>query len=216
MKKRMFLTTALMALVLLVAVTTATFAWYTAIEGDTAVQGIAATVDASNADFTAGGVTVKFALSNPTEGVGPTDQNGNIYYITGNGTLVKAPDNTYTKEGTVTWTVSIDYDSSKMDYKEAASIVKGTYTVKVSGTNLRLAEGEAGDAIKVGDASHVEIQFTISVDEEGTVSIISTNNNSHTGELYFAVDKTLTKAAESATAPTLTITPVFTVNPLED
>lgn len=87
MKKRMFLTTILMTLVLLVAVTTATFAWYSASQGDANLASTdEATVAAKTETVQLGALTftVEFVgVDDEFAGVDLTDNQGKSYYWTG-------------------------------------------------------------------------------------------------------------------------------------
>mgnify|MGYP003291101262 CR=1 FL=1 len=205
MKKRMFLTTALMALVLLVAVTTATFAWYQAAEGGKTAIVETQDITTSSTEFKAGAVTVKFTLSNPTTNVGPTDQAGNIKYKTQNGALVTAPSDTYTKEGTVQWTVTVEKTDANMTIEEAYALLKGEYVVQVSGSSMRFDES---NAIGAADTDTVSVSFKIT--EAGIVLGTNTAASSINGQIKFAVN-----SSYETKGGTLTIGGTFTTKPTD-
>ena len=73
MKKRMFLSTILMTLVLLLAVTTATFAWYKAEQGNVDLTSTdTASLTANTTTVTLGAVTFTVEFGSVTEGTKPT------------------------------------------------------------------------------------------------------------------------------------------------
>ena len=182
MKKRMFLSTILMTLVLLVALTTATFAWYTASTADDAtlegVQNVA--IATSDAEYSVGAGTIKVSLSDVTEQVGPTNQAGEIkYLINGVPTLV-TPNGTYLTKGTVKWTVSFVGADASVDDKTELMKYAGDYTLVISGDGARL-HADADSVIAAADASVVTIKITVQADgtfkvSEGTVSFAINSN----------------------------------------
>lgn len=182
MKKRMFLTTVLMALVLLMAVATATFAWYSATEGGRTAEAQSVNMTTSNATYQAGAVKVKFVLTNPSENVGPTNQAGEIKFVTPSKVEVKAPEGTYAKEGTVTWTVTIE-KADGMTEAEAYALLKGDYTVEVSGTSLRL---DSANAVAAANGKAATVSFKIT--ESGIVLGEAAAAASINGTLKFAVN----------------------------
>ena len=89
MKKRMFLSTILMTLVLLLAVTTATFAWYT-VGAAADAQGVEDTdtsITTAANNYSAGGVTFTAVLGTPSKSaVQLSDDNGQTFYYLADGT----------------------------------------------------------------------------------------------------------------------------------
>ena len=85
MKKRMFLSTILMTLVLLLAVTTATFAWYSAATGaGHSEEGAAVnTITTATNDFSAGSVKFTASLTEVSGTPHLTDLSGKTYYYAG-------------------------------------------------------------------------------------------------------------------------------------
>lgn len=167
MKKRMFLSTILMTLVLLVALTTATFAWYQASAGDYALTENAATGKLNVADnsLAAGKVTVTVTWGEKSSNVNYTDTNGDSYYYNGlvdEAHKVKVASPVAT--GTAAFTLSLV--GNDLDKKAAA----GTYTITFT------ADGE----VKIGNSVSAAIAIsnsgstathTFTIDSNGNISV---------------------------------------------
>ena len=116
MKKRMLLSTVLMTLVLLLAATTATFAWYTAggqtslVANATDSESISTAVNEYNMSGTFT-VTVEFAT--PDGAPVLTDTLGKTYYYAGAVTGAEIPDNgAAPKSGSCAFTVKVTYSGT--------------------------------------------------------------------------------------------------------
>lgn len=187
MKKRMFLSTILMTLVLLVAVTTATFAWYTASDATVKFENPGIDVSASETTLSVGEVTIKVSLSNPTSNVGPT-ANGTetvqghdgvpaagTKFFEVNGVLVKDDSIAYETSGVVTYTVSISGKEGLTESELWASAA-GTYTITFGGLDLRYGADKDSALSQTQTYS-----ITFKVNEDGTT-------DAKTGTVHFAVN----------------------------
>ena len=112
MKKRMFLSTILMTLVLLLAVTTATFAWYQAsgAQATPSYQSAAAISTGANT-FGEGSFDVKISVNAAATNLAFTDENGlTAYYLADGTTLVEnvaiPVEQVAQADGTVTITIT--------------------------------------------------------------------------------------------------------------
>lgn len=189
MKKRMFLSTILMTLVLVVALTTATFAWYQATTGDATLEGDSVEIATSSETYTIGDITFKLTLTDTSaDPVGPTDQDGDNYVmINGQAQLIDTA--LYAKSGTISWSVEATVAQGDLTLAEALASLEGaTYTVTLSGTDVRLAaNGEAAIAAANGASTTV------------TFSVASGALVGASGTVAYAVDSTWTTAGGNIT-----------------
>ena len=170
MKKRMFLTTILMTLVLLVAVTTATFAWYSAAQGDANLSATDnATVAAKTDTITLGDLTfdVEFVgVDASFGGVDLTNDQGKSYYWTGSEAVEYTAQKSY-------GTAQVKVTANVADDADLAAALQNLYG---SGTTVTLVVTAAGQVIVAKDASAVfssekgnAIEFSITLSEDGSV-----------------------------------------------
>ena len=198
MKKRMFLTTVLMTLVLLVAVTTATFAWYTASSGNAELGQHTVTVDTADDTISIGNVKLNIALSNVSTDVGPSDKalgsEGKVIFVVGNAQrVVEAP---YELEGTATWKITaemaktvVDGNVTEWEEADAAALasIAGDYTITFTAENARIAAATGAVALEDSVQSYT---VSINVSTAGVISVTS-------GTLYFAINSIVTNQAGS-------------------
>lgn len=126
MKKRMFLSTILMTLVLLLAVTTATFAWYQAQAGSVAYTN---NTDSDNSlktvanSYVTGSFEVTVELGTPSGAPVLTNADGETYYYAGavNGAEIKDTD-AGAKSGSCAFTVKVTYGGSGLTDAEIADL----------------------------------------------------------------------------------------------
>ena len=185
MKKRMFLSTILMTLVLLVALTTATFAWYSASgQASATLNGIDATqVQAAEDSYSLEALTIsaKFAGTDYAEGkfadVDLTDVNGQTYFLQ-NGTLVNVSDQATKWNGSASVVVSIKLGSEEIAVNDGEndSLARyaGTYTVTVSGAGLVRVRNSAPEKEENG-ADAAATSFTITISDKGVVTTSLSN-----------------------------------------
>ena len=188
MKKRMFLSTILMTLVLLVALTTATFAWYTvSSSGSASLAATSEDLVTVKGSYTAGAVTLVGDITT-SDSVALTDENG-VSWVIANGNLVKAQnDAELDKIGTATLSISWPELTGTAEEKLAQKLAyAGTYTVTISGDRVKLSKtNDAEDdenvwAYEATAGAAIELTVTIS-DVDGSISI------ENGGVFYFAVD----------------------------
>lgn len=191
MKKRMFLSTILMTLVLLVAVTTATFAWYQ-VTSESKTSVVSATIETADDEYSIGDVTVKFTLKDAAGNIGPVNTDGKIFLEDENDNLIALPDNAYDKYGSVIWEVTVVFDAEKMTKEEAYKQIAGEYTVTVSGTDLRWSDVSGDKAVSEG-ANSIDVTFTLT----------AAGLEQPTDTLYFALSHLVEEKA------TITITGQF-------
>ena len=198
MKKRMFLSTILMTLVLLVALTTATFAWYTATAGKAGFgSGDVAQITTSDKSYSIGNVTLNVELSNVSNDVGPTSKElgPNKVVVMSNG-VEREVAIFYKAEGVATWTISatMNKDSSsteqvKADAAALASIA-GDYYLVLTATNARITNDRtSGKAVDLEDDVN-EIVIKIVITDEGQIQ-------TSTGQFAFAVNSNVTNEESS-------------------
>ena len=191
MKKRMFLSTFLMTLVLLLAVTTATFAWYTASVAGEAAGPEAIRQDIGTADNTYNSGDLTFTVTFGTEdlsGIIPTDSVGDVYYIPYEGASydewIKDTNASSSEERCkvvkVTLTVSGGTGDVTLDALLEA-ISKETYTVTVTpGENVKVSFEGVSEAY----AATSEASFEVT----GAQLLAAKDNNySISCDLYVAV-----------------------------
>lgn len=184
MKKRMLLTTFIMTLVLLMAVTTATFAWYEVSSSGYAasLSKTSATVSTVAGIFEADAVTLKGKLT-AEQDVALTDNVGDSYIYVNGLKVVAHNDYQLNKIGDAN--LSIDWpelweigdDNAQLAYKLSFA---GNYKVTISGENLRFYKGEFEPSISSVTANTLTLDVTISADD-GSISI------ENGGNFYFAV-----------------------------
>lgn len=186
MKKRMFLSTILMTLVLLLAVTTATFAWYSASQATATLKGIDATqVQAGEDSYTLDGLTIsaEFDGTDYADGkfadVELTDVNFDTYFLQ-NGTLVKVTDKQTKAFGTakVVVTVKLGETVIAVNGAENDSLARyaGTYTVTVTGGGLVRVRNIAPEKSENGAAA-VVTSFTITISDAGKLTTSLENDS---------------------------------------
>ena len=182
MKKRMFLSTILMTLVLLVALTTATFAWYSATTSEATFVGDTTKVTTSDSTFSVGALTFTLDLGPATANVGPTDQEGNIYVIIDNKEQLIGQ-KIYEKSGSFSWTVTATVADNNLTLSQALASLNGTsYTVTFEGPNVRLSVASGDAAIAAANDANATVTFSVSGGQLVNAS----------GTVYFAVDSTVT------------------------
>ena len=180
-----------MTLVLLVAITTATFAWYNAtvsanLSGSSSKNDIAT---ATTREVSLANVTLAFTLTADND-VELTDASGYVWYnIDGTAHKVVANNDANHEEG-IDWgasvtlktvgsyTIAIDQTDWAAESLDARKSAAGTYKVSVSSSTIvLLADGnDAGtDVDATESASGTQLDFYVVVDENGAVSISSTN-----------------------------------------
>lgn len=124
MKKRMFLSTILMTLVLVVALTTATFAWYQATAG-TVGYGSAddATISTAANSYASGDFTVNVEFGVPSGAPVLTNTLGQTYYYAGEVSGAEILDGTAgPKSGSVAFTVTVTYGGTGLSDEEIADL----------------------------------------------------------------------------------------------
>ena len=185
MKKRMFLTSILMTLVLLLAVTTATFAWYTA-GGNKANAGEAAhkTVNVAGNAYTDNGGVFVF---NPTLTVGNekpamTDANGNVKYYVGT-TLVTDPADNLVRYGTGTVAINSTVAANggatiENIYDELASqsgYAKVIVTITSADARVKFFT-EVPTQTEGGYAGQSSISFTVNMADLTSTEVLAATN----------------------------------------
>jgi len=176
MKKRLFISSILMTLVLLVAITTATFAWYKASNTGSAAGNVTATgtLSASNQTVSLGQVKINVAVHtgfDDNKVLVLTNMAGRSYYVVGgNATEIMADDfstgNNH-KQGTATFDVTItgrnaaDTEDVSLTADMLAG-VQGTYIVSVAASGaVKLALAKTSQASELGtSASSASVNFT--------------------------------------------------------
>ena len=172
MKKRMFLSTVLMTLVLLLAVTTATFAWYQATAGQVSLkeQTPTGTLSVENNAVDAGNiqVVVTWTTDPLPSNVNYTDQSGKSFYYNG---VVDEDHKVEVANPVVTSTVafSLALEGDELDKKAAA----GTYTITFTATGeVKIGNSAAEAQAVTTEGSTATHTFTIGAD--GTITVGST------------------------------------------
>lgn len=188
MKKRMFLSTILMTLVLLLAVTTATFAWYeVSSTGKTAnLSTPDATVTTVGGTFEAAAVTLNGSLVVEPSVALTKASDGKSYVLVNGQNVVAQNDGTINKVGLATLSILWPSDVTSLPVADANAIYAtfaGEYVVTISGTDLRffnIADPEAAEPTAV-EVAAPSIQLTVTLNADGTIDI------EDSGEFYFAV-----------------------------
>ena len=188
MKKRMLLSTVLMTLVLLLAATTATFAWYQATQG-AALNNVSSTetIDSASSSIAVGNYYVKVDLTADIAAVELSDKAGKTYVVS-NGALALAT------AGTT---------------KRQLSSTASDYTVTVSET-----EGGAaltGDALKAALAAIGEGTYVVNGTAGGYLRLTTTESSVYTCGLAQTVQIGTLSIAEVDGAYTITYTPANNV-----
>jgi len=192
MKKRLFISSILMTLVLLVAITTATFAWYSAASGAGAVSSsTTGTLTAEGSAGTLGSLEFEFSFagtgtSSAIKPVELTDDSGDTYVLNSSGTPMLATNQAELfKVETLTVTLTgIEYAGETVASANWGDY-QGTYTItlKASG-KAKLAKTEA--AAKTASLE-AEVSFTVIIASNGTVTY-GTGDNLNV--VYFGMDGT--------------------------
>ena len=183
MKKRMLLSTVLMTLVLLLAVTTATFAWYQATSQGISVSNNNTSVSTTDAKYQIGGVTfdVTWAAINDTcEEL--TDASGNVYYIY-NGTKVLKSVDASAKYGTAVIS-SIKLAASAKEGDPNYNLPEGTIASLAGNYEITVTATSTGNRLCVSNSAGVATSNTCklscTIDSNGNVTITSAN-------VYFSI-----------------------------
>lgn len=124
MKKRMFLSTILMTLVLVVALTTATFAWYQATAGQVGYgDADTATINTAANSYATGDFTVSVEFGVPSGAPVLTDSLGKTYYYAGEVSGAEILDGSAgPKSGSVVITVKVTYGGAGLSDEEIADL----------------------------------------------------------------------------------------------
>lgn len=138
MKKRMFLTTILMTLVLLVAVTTATFAWYSVeAAGHSTANATNNTITTAENDYAAGSVKFSAQLGTPSNlAVQLSDKDGKTFYWLGETKVEDTESTLASKYGVITLDlIATKQGEDQASLAEILSSLDGkVVTVTISGT----------------------------------------------------------------------------------
>lgn len=167
MKKRMFLTTILMTLVLLVAVTTATFAWYSASQGAAAQKVVDDKVEVNTADnsYAQSGLKFTVVLSAPSAtGLDLTNNKGETWYYVGT-KLVQDKAQDLVPYGSFTVTVKVELvgGAGGATLAEVLAGQQFSHTIAISANNadVRLTTVESEKfTVKAGQDIADALSFT--------------------------------------------------------
>ena len=167
MKKRMFLSTILMTLVLLVAVTTATFAWYSAAQGAANLTSSdQASVAAKTETVELGSVTFTVSFDGVTDafdGVDLTDESGKSYYWTGSKSVEYTAAKAY---GTASATVTASVAEGE-DLEDALVNLVGagkTVTLVITASGQVIVAEKVEDVHKGDVANYIEFSLELAAD----------------------------------------------------
>lgn len=210
MKKRMFLTTALMALVLLVAVTTATFAWYQAsTTGTITPQDKSHNVGTSSEVYEVGALTITVNFDGTITNLGPVDTDGNVKFLNSKGQEVYNKkynvQNYYDTYGSVTWSVYAEIGGEEASSADLSAYVGTKFTVIFSGDNLRVTENEnkvtktenAGEGYINEDIT--EVSFTVIISQTGSFVLFVDDAETATpagGNLFVSIHNEYTDSSD--------------------
>jgi len=205
MKKRLFISSILMTLVLLVAITTATFAWYSATSASaTLTPGSTGTITAKSSGYSAGDLTITGEFTGDLASactLDLTDVNGKTYVRSGSTNLeVSSAQSKTFATGTIVATLSGAANASN----EQRANFAGTYTVTVTaGAHVRITDD--ADAKFAAASIGNSISFTVVIAADGTVTnngpltyYVSLEPNNYSGlesDRTDAVTMTITKTA---------------------
>ena len=175
MKKRMFLSTILMTLVLLMAVVTATFAWYTASTDSVSAGSVTDHAMSTNKSVSVGAITIDMTVSaeavklSATDGTTKAWSQDGTYLISENiavGDLAQ-----YYSAVTVTVTkIYLTEDDSKTALNaEALKAYAGTYNFKVTADGqAKLADAAPTTVEELNAFNATEMAFTLTIKADGT------------------------------------------------
>lgn len=188
MKKRMFLTTVLMTLVLLLAVTTATFAWYQASNTQAfTTESTTGSLETSGTSGQVGNLEFVFAFAGTgaeyaIQDVELTDKDGITWVYNAQGVLVEANNQQALKKTEAVTVTLSDIKDNGVSVEEANwSQFVGTYTITLkAGQKVKLA---ASAAAAEKAALEAEVTFTVIIAADGKVSYA---NNT----VYYGMDGT--------------------------
>ena len=195
MKKRMFLTTVLMALVLLMAVATATFAWYQAnTNNNVSVADQTQSITTSSDAVTVGAlqVSVKFSDAALTD-LGPVDSSGNVKFVNpSNQEVYSKPWNDesqtyYSTLGTVSWEVVATINGQAASAIDLAVYAGKQFTISFDGADLRITDVESTGYVAADKA----ITYTVKIDNTGKFVAVGTADKT-SGTLYVSIVETYT------------------------
>ena len=170
-----------MTLVLLVAVTTATFAWYeVSSTGSATLSATAEELNTVKGSYEAGAVQLVGEIST-SDSVALTDEDG-VSWVIANGNLVVAQNNAeLQKVGTATLSVSWPTLTGTAQEQLAQKLAyAGTYTVTISGERVKLSKLEDEPAYEKTAGAAITLTVTISA-ENGSITV------ENGGVFYFAV-----------------------------
>lgn len=199
MKKRMFLTTVLMTLVLLLAVTTATFAWYAAVEGNVSGKVTTEEIVTSSNTYTVGALKIEVVFNNQDlDNLGPVGEDGSVQFRTSGNNIVisaqngQASTDYYEVMGTADWslkaTITTVVEDEEVVTTATADQLKayaGTkFTVSFGGTNLKVAGAEPTGKNYV--ATDAAVSYTVEINANGEI-VAAEGNNVVAGTLWVSV-----------------------------
>lgn len=184
MKKRMLLSTVLMTLVLLLAATTATFAWYQAsasgeISGGTTNQSITT----SGNTYEIGALQVKVAFSNASlDNLGPVGSDGSVQFTTADGGNIKfnnhADQELYDVLGSVEWSLVVTLDEETATKSDLQAYAGTEFTIVIDGTMLKLADSAPADGYVANDST---LSYTVKIAADGSLT------GTTSGKVYVSV-----------------------------
>lgn len=180
MKKRMFLSTILMTLVLLLAVTTATFAWYQAQAASAQKRSDEVAVNTADNGYAAGGILFTVDVAAVSEKLALSDNNGDTWYYVGSSKVKDTTNPTDMAEVTVTVT------AAKADPTNLASLdeLLAAYTL---GKDLVVSSENAQVRLSATSADVYKTTSTNSLTLSTLQSAQFTSANSYTLEFTFWV-----------------------------
>lgn len=210
MKKRMFLSTILMTLVLLVAVTTATFAWYTATtKGATVVSTDTSSIKSATQTVDLGAITATITLKDASNNVKLTDVRGHSYYYAGDPTVeankkkLSLTQATWAdRYGSVEVTITLSVEAN-VDLAEAVAQLEKTnpdwsqtltFSIAEQGSKFRLLGTKEPQAptkledLDAGDPRLSEVATTLVINVNTLKAAIAGEYT--LGKVYFAITGT--------------------------
>ena len=197
MKKRMFLTTVLMALVLLVAVTTATFAWYQATTTGNITGGTDAhTVQTSGDAYQVGDLVLTIVFGEQElKDLGPVDAEGHVKFVSSENKVVydemwnDASQTYYDVLASVSWTLKATIGGSDATADDLKAYVGTKFTVtidaeKVDGVDyLKLADSEPAAGYVANDGT---ISYEVQIDANGAIVAVGADDKVD-GTVYVSI-----------------------------
>lgn len=183
MKKRLFITSALMAVVLGASLTTSTYAWYVSAGGDgNATVKAEQTVGTLEKTYTAGSFTITAVLGTPSNKVSLTDDDGKTWYYTstdGTGGLLEDTQ-AQNKHGKIECSLHIEYTGARSPQADWTTYGASTVYLDITVKSGNVKIGSTTDkAMKAGE-SKVILTFN-------TSALTWTGNEANTEkkEFYF-------------------------------